>query len=131
MAKVGTFGTIRFTVSDQRLLTFSGLKREVKGKWNNIERIGSKPLTVFSGADLQTITLTIIIDAGLGVAPRKILGQIEKMVENGSAEYLIIGKKQVGSKRWVIIKSSEAWEQVMVKGELFRASVDLTLQEYV
>lgn len=131
MAKIGTLGEIRFTVSDQRLLTFRELKREVKGKWNNMERIGNKPLTVFSGADLQTITLTVLVDAGLGVSPRKILEQIETMVEHGKAEYLIIGKRQVGKKRWTIIKSSEAWEQVIVKGELFRASVVLTLQEYV
>lgn len=130
MAKIGTLGPIRFAVSDQKLLSFHNMKREIAGKWNNMERIGKKPLTVFAGAELQTITLSVILDAGLGVPPRDMLEEIEAMVECGDANYLIIGKRQVGNGRWVVTKSSEAWERVIIKGELFRASVDLTLQEY-
>lgn len=131
MAKIGTFGTIRFKVSDQQLLTFQNLKREITGSWNVMERIGKKPLTVFSGPELQTVSFRIILDAGLGVPPRKTLKKIEDMVEQGIASYLIIGKQQVGKQRWVVTKSSEVWERILVKGELFRATVDLTLQEYV
>lgn len=131
MAKIGTFGTIRFKVSDQQLLTFQNLKREITGSWNVMEWIGKKPLTVFSGPELQTVSFRIILDAGLGVPPRKTLKKIEDMVEQGIASYLIIGKQQVGKQRWVVTKSSEVWERILVKGELFRATVDLTLQEYV
>lgn len=131
MAKIGTFGPIRFSVSDQRILTFQNFKREVSGKWDKMERIGFKPLTVYHGPELQTVSFKIMIDAGLGVPPRDQLFEIERMTENAQAEYLIIGNRQVGSSRWVITKSSEAWEKVIVKGELYRASVDLTLQEYV
>ncbi len=131
MAKIGTLGRIRFKVSDRQLLTFQDFKREVSGSWNNLERIGKKPLTVFSGPELQTATFRVFLDAGLGVSPREMLEEIENMVERGTASYLIIGKQQVGNRRWVITKSSEAWEKILVKGELFRATVELTLQEYV
>lgn len=131
MAKIGTFGPIRFSVSDKRVLTFQNFKREVSGKWDKMERIGLKPLTVFHGPELQTISFKIMIDAGLGVPPRDQLVKIERMTESAQAEYLIVGNCQVGSGRWVITKNSEAWDKVIVKGALYRASVDLTLQEYI
>lgn len=131
MAKIGIFGRIRFKVSDRQLLTFQDFKREISGSWNSMERIGKKPITVFAGPELQTITFKIFLDAGLGVPPREMLEKIEDMVERGTASYLIIGKQQVGNRRWVITKSSEAWEKILVKGELFRATLELTLQEYV
>lgn len=131
MAKVGTYGPIRFTVNDRKVLTFNSMKREITGSWNSMERIRKKPLTIFSGPELQTITITVVLDAGLGVPPRNMLKKIEKMVEKGTAEYLIIGREQVGNGKWVITKSSEAWERIIVKGELYRATVNLTLQEYI
>ena len=73
MAKIGTFGTIRFKVSDRQLLTFQNFKREIAGSWSNMERIRKKPLTVFSGAELQTISFRIFLDAGLGIPPREVL----------------------------------------------------------
>ena len=131
MAKIGTFGTIRFKVSDRQLLTFQNFKREIAGSWSNMERIGKKPLTVFSGAELQTISFRIFLDAGLGIPPIGVWESNGHMVELGNAHYLIIGNQQVGNQRWVITKSSEIWDKILVKGELFRATVDLTLQEYV
>ena len=96
-----------------------------------MERIGKKPLTVFAGAELQKITLTVFLDAGLGTPPRDLLEEIETMAEQGQAEYLIIGRRQVGNGRWVIVKSSEVWDKILIKGELYRATAELTLQEYV
>lgn len=131
MAKIGTFGRIRFKVSDREALLLQNMKREVSGAWNQMERIGQKPLTVFAGAELQKITFTIFLDAGLGVPPRDMLEEIEDMVERGKAEYLIIGQRQVGNRRWALTKSSETWDKILVKGELYRATAELTLQEYV
>ena len=131
MAKVGTFGRIPFRVSDQEAVILQNMKREISGRWSEMELIGKKPLTVFAGADLQKITLTVFLDAGLGTPPRDLLEEIETMTEQGQAEYLIIGRRQVGNGRWVIVKSSEVWDKILIKGELYRATTELTLQEYV
>ncbi len=131
MSRIGTFGKLRFAVSDKEVLTFQKMKRQVSADWSTIERIGKKPLAVFSGPELQSIGFTIILDASLGVPPRQMLDTLEQMVESGNAQYLIIGKERVGKHRWVITKSSETWNTILVKGELYRASVDLSLQEYV
>ncbi len=131
MAKIGTFGKLRFKISDREALIFQNMKRELSGKWNQMERIGQKPLVFFGGSELQKITFTVFLDAGLGVAPRDLLEEMEEMAERGTAEYLIIGQRQVGSGRWVLVKSSEAWDKILNKGELLRATAELTLQEYV
>lgn len=130
--KVGALGSsIVFRVDDNKALTFKNMKREVSGNWGSMERIGKKPLPNFQGAALQTITMDICLDAVLGVKPIKILKKIESMTEQGQAEILIIGRKKVGKNRWVIIKSSEAWDTVLQRGELLKATVSLTLQEYL
>lgn len=131
MAKIGTFGKLRFKISDREALIFQNMKRELSGKWNQMERIGQKPLVFFGGSELQKITFTVFLDAGLGVSPRDLLEEMEEMAERGTAEYLIIGQRQVGSGRWVLVKSSEAWDKILNKGELLRATAELTLQEYV
>ena len=131
MAKIGTFGKLRFKISDREALIFQNMKRELSGKWNQMERIGQKPLVSFGGSELKKITFTVFLDAGLGVSPRDLLEEMEEMTERGTAEYLIIGQRQVGSGRWVLVKSSEAWDKILNKGELLRATAELTLQEYV
>ena len=131
MAKIGTFGKLRFKISDREALIFQNMKRELSGKWNQMERIGQKPLVSFGGPELQKITFTVFLDAGLGVSPRDLLEEMEEMAERGTAEYLIIGQRQGGSGRGVLVKSSEAWDKILTKGELLRATAELTLQEYV
>lgn len=131
MAKIGTFGKLRFKISDKEALIFQNMKRELSGTWNQMERIGQKPLVSFGGPELQKITFTVFLDAGLGVSPRDLLEEMEEMAERGTAEYLIIGQRQVGSGRWVLVKSSEVWDKILTKGELLRATAELTLQEYV
>ena len=131
MAKIGTFGKLRFKISDREALIFQNMKRELSGKWNQMERIGQKPLVSFGGPELQKITFTVFLDAGLGVSPRDLLVEMEELAERGTAEFLIIGQRQVGSGRWVLVKSSEAWDKILNKGELLRATAELTLQEYV
>ena len=40
MAKVGTFGRIPFRVSDQEAVILQNMKREISGRWSEMERIG-------------------------------------------------------------------------------------------
>ena len=94
---IGTLGRkIIFEVSDNRVLTFESMSREVSGRWTEHEVLGVKPKAEFLGPGLQTISLTIHLSAALGVKPRRILDMVERMVERGSAEYLVIGGRLVG-----------------------------------
>lgn len=129
---VGSLGReIVFSVSDSHVLTFSGMTREIAGRWASHEAMGEKPKAEFLGPDCQKIRLDIQLSASLGVRPRRVLETIEDMVEHGTAEYLIIGSRPVGRNPFRITGASEAWDTVYSGGELARAKVTLTLEEYV
>lgn len=131
MAKIGSFGkTIVFETSDARILQPKGLKKEVSGRWTSHSRIGKKPLKQFLGPDADSVTLKIDLDARHGVKPRKTLEKIEKAVKKGTPEKLAIGGKMVSKYKMVIAKASETWDEIWDHGELVRASIDLTFEEY-
>lgn len=128
---IGTLGNqIIFEVSDNRALTFGELGREISGRWATHEALGTKPRAEFLGPGSQTVTLPITLSASLGVRPRDILRTIERMVESGAAEYLIIGNAPVGSGPFRLTGSSETWGHVYRGGELSKASLTITLEEY-
>jgi phage protein U len=128
---IGLLGNLRFRVNDNKVFTFQNMRREISASWNSMERIGQKPISEFGGASLQTVSLEITLDASLGVKPRQLLGDLERMTESGEANKLVIGRKMVGKNKWVITKCSEAWEVILRGGELYRAKVTLSLQEYL
>lgn len=128
---IGLLGSLRFRVNDNKVFTFNNMKREVSASWNTMERIGQKPISEFSGPNLQTISLDITLDASLGVRPRQLLEVLERMTESGQASELVIGRKMVGKNKWVITKCSQAWDVILRGGELYRANVSLSLQEYL
>ncbi|RDY26744.1 phage tail protein [Lachnotalea glycerini] len=129
---IGNLGKlITFQTSDQRILTFSDMQQNVSGRWSTHNRIMRKPFGEFNGAELRSITFTINLDAMLGVRPRKTLEQIEKAVENGLTYPLIIGGKKVGKNKWAITKLSEKWDVIYQKGELAKATLNLSLTEYL
>ncbi len=128
---IGTLGKhIVFEVSDEKVLTFQGMTREVAGRWADHEVLGVKPKPEFLGPGKQTITLPITLSATLGVRPRAVLEAIERMVESGMAEYLVIGSRPVGTHPFCLTASSETWDRLYRRGELARATVSITLEEY-
>ena len=129
--KVGVFGDIIFETSDKKILTFNGFTQGVSGRWATHERIGLKPKQEFLGASLRTISFNMTLNASNGVKPREMLEKLESLVENGIANTLIVGTKPIGENQWIIKEISETWDVVMNKGELAKASLSLSLEEYV
>lgn len=128
---IGTLGKkIVFEVSDDVALTFSGMTRDISGRWADHETMGTKPKPEFLGPGNQTITLPITLSATLGVRPRTMLELVEAMVESGTAEYLVIGTRPVGKNPFRLTASSETWDVVYSRGELAKATVTITLEEY-
>ena len=128
----GKFGTlITFSVSDKKIMTFETLKREGEGRWKEHDLIGSKPRKQFLGPGADTVTLSVTLDARHGVKPRKTLDNIIKWRNAGRAEYLIVKGQKVCANKMVITKTSDTWGEVWNRGELVRATVDLTFEEYI
>lgn len=128
---IGSYGGIYFETSDSRILTPQKLKQKVSGQWSEHKLIGAKSKKEFNGADLRQITFTITFDIMLGVRPRQMLETLEWMIEEGMADYMVIGNKAMGQNKFVITNASEAWDTIYNGGELAKATVDVTMEEYV
>lgn len=128
---IGTLGTdLVFTVSDNYVFTFAGMTRDVSSRWATHETPGVKPRAEFLGPGLQSVSLPITLSSNLGVKPRQMLDVVEQMVETGDTEYLILGYRPVGKNRFRVTASSETWDVIYNQGELARAKLTLTLEEY-
>lgn len=129
---IGTLGTsIVFEVTDEKVMNFTDMNRTVTGNWTSHSVIGQKPKSEFLGAALQTITFNLVLNSALGVRPRAVLDAIAEMVEDGTAEYFVIGSAPVGKNPWKITSVSETWDTILNKGELMKATLSLSLEEYV
>lgn len=131
MAEIGHFGKqIVFEVSDKKVLTFKDFSQKVTGVWSSHKTIGKKPKKEFNGPDSRIISFTVDLDATLGVRPTEVIERFENAVEKGICEYLVIGGRMVGNCRFVIKEISEAWNVIYSKGELAKASINVSMEEY-
>lgn len=129
---IGSWGTaLVFSVSDETVKTFSNLKRTISSSWATHSRIGKKDQVEFLRPGLQKITFNMELNAMLGVRPRAMLELLERCVEKGTVNTFVVGGKRVGSHRWRITSTSEEWDILLNKGELVRASVSVTMEEYL
>lgn len=132
MGKIGNFGKlIVFETSDAKILNFNNFQKTVSGNWGTHDRIGKKPQSEFLGAGLSGVTFDISLNAQHGVRPRNTIKALEKAVEKGQVEYLVIGGAKVGSNKWKITQMTESWNMIMSGGELQAAMVTVTLEEYL
>lgn len=129
---VGSWGNVLiFEVSDDKILTFNKLTRAVGSEWAKHSRIGLKDQSEFIRPTVQKLTFTISLNAMLGVKPRAMLEVIEKAIENGEVNTFVVGGKKIGKNRWKIKSVSEAWDTFLNKGELVKAKVNVTMEEYL
>lgn len=128
---LGSLGDIVFIVTHQKIRTFTDFRRNNNDRWGANEIINNKPRSQFLGPGLDTIDLTVRVDASYGLNPRK---EVDKLVEysrKGKVMPFIIGNKGLGVKHWKITSLTQEWTNVDSKGQLITAIYNLTLEEYV
>lgn len=131
MATIGNFGKlITFEVSSEKMLALKDLKRTVAGRWKKHEIVGAAPRSEFQGPDLDETTITAILSAEHGVKPRATIERLEAATRSGEVDYLIIGGKRVGTGKVYISSISEEWDTIWNKGELVKATINITFAEY-
>lgn len=131
MAQIGNFGKlITFEVSSEKMLALKDLKRTVAGRWKKHEIVGAAPRSEFQGPDLDKTTVTAILSAEHGVKPRATIERLEAAARSGEVDYLIIGGKRVGTGKVYISSISEEWDTIWNKGELVKATINITFAEY-
>jgi phage protein U len=126
---VGYFGDVIFSTSDKRILSFRDFKMDASSNWGEHKRNGLKSQWEFLGPGAGKVSFAIELDAAYGVNPRDELNKLIEYAEKGYVTTLMIGGRNVGSK-WRLTNVSSVWDNIMNEGELVKASVTLTLDEY-
>ena len=127
---IGTFGNMPFEVSENKAFTPSSFRRTAASRWTTHDVSSGKPRTEYIGADLMTVSFEVTLRASLGIKPREILDRLAAMAEGSEVHELVIGGRPVAPCVWRLVQVSEAWDVIMNEGELFSATVSLTLEEY-
>lgn len=128
---VGKYGDVIFETSDKRILAFHSFTQKITGRWGNHMVIGKKEVSEFNGPGKRKISFKMTFNAALGIRPREMLEKLEEIVETGKVDYLMIGGKPVGENRFMINNISETWDVVYSGGELAKASVAVSMEEYI
>ena len=129
---IGNWGAeIIFTVSDSKVLTFNDLNHSVGSAWATHSRIGLKDQVEYLRPNLQKLSFTITLDANLGVRPRATIELLERHAELGSVFPCVVGGRRIGRHSWRMTEVSESWENILNRGELVQAKVNVTMEEYV
>lgn len=129
---VGNWGkTITFVVNSKKVLTFKKMTRTVSARWTAHDIVGKKPKYEFTGPEASKVEISdVLLSAYHGIKPRTMIEKLEKAIEEGKVDYLYIGGKKIGKNKMKLESMSETWDEIWNKGELVRATVDLTFSEY-
>ncbi|MEX3625828.1 phage tail protein [Viridibacillus arvi] len=131
MGQIGSFGGVKFEVSEKTVLTFNEWSRTGSGRWTKIEVSNQKPRKEFIGADLEQITFSVLLKADLGVNPEKVLSKWRKMRDTGKVGKLIIKNKPITQNYFSLESIQESQPTIDNKGNFWQITVSLTLEEYV
>ncbi|MBR4371361.1 MAG: phage tail protein [Victivallales bacterium] len=93
---VGIFGALPFTCSAGFVQTFSRFSRTLGEKWAKHQIIGGKPVLEWTGSEAASITLTVRLDASLGLPPSAGMLMLKAMLESHDAYSLVIGTDYFG-----------------------------------
>ena len=112
-------------------IIFNDLNHSVGSAWATHSRIGLKDQAEYLRPNLQKLSFTITLDANLGVRPRATLELLERHAELGSVFPFVVGGRRIGRHSWRMTEVSESWENILNRGELVQAKVNVTMEEYV
>lgn len=128
---IGTLGSVIFEVSEEFIKTFRDLSFSRQANYTEHAIINSKGLLEFTGLKANTCSLKIVLDASFGLNPAEELDILRKMLIEHEAVAFVIGGEVQGLGLWVIESMNETLDLIMNTGEIFRASVNLSLKEYL
>lgn len=130
MAVMARWGDIKFKVNSEKIFSFSDMKRSYSARWASHSIIGKRPKMEFQGPDMDEITIKVILDAEFGVKPRATMRKFRVAAKRGKVAYFYVGGKKVVIHKLYIASGTENWDEIWSKGELVRATANITFKEY-
>ena len=130
MAAMAKWGSIKFSVSSKKALSFTDMARSYSTKWEQHDIIGARPKMEFRHAEMDEIKITVVLDARLGIKPRATMKLFRSAAKYGEVHRFYIGGRKVARHKFYIASGTEHWSEIWDKGELVRATADITFKEY-
>jgi len=127
---VGSFGSVVFQASRNKILTFDDLKRSTAPRWATHDVHLKKPIPEYLGPGQDIINFTMIFDVSLGVRPLNEMERIMVLCRDGVPHRLVIGGVPFGAKQWVITNYEQMYTHFDGRGNLMRGSSSVTMKEY-
>ena len=131
MAVVGCLGDISFFVSADTVRTLHNLKWSGSARYAVHQRHLGRGLLEFTGTDPDKITFALPRRAARGVNPAADRDKSRCYWPSGRPLPLVIGRKAYGSYRWVITGYSLKAQAHDRRGNIYLATLSVTLQEYL
>lgn len=131
MAKIGSLGNVAFQVSTATIETINNLMWSSSAEYATHERHGTTALTEFTGVDPDKITFDIELSVYLGVSPLTEIDKLRTYLRSGTAISFVMGSRVYGQYRWTITALKIKGQSFDKSGDLERATVSVTLQEYL
>lgn len=130
MGKIGSFAGVTFEVSSNKILTFEQFARSGDARWSNHEINLKKPMPEFMGPNLETLSLSIRLNAHQGVNIESEIAKLRTFRDQGKVGTFVLGTKPITSNYWYIESLSESYRNIDGKGRIISAEVNLTIKEY-
>lgn len=128
---IGALGDVTFEVSISKVFTFDNLNFSHSAKYTEHSIHNRKGVLEFTGINASSASLTIKLDAHLGITPEYELDRLHELLENHTAIPFILDGKIQGWSRWVIESLEESHKIIDNTGALISAEVNIKLKEYL
>ena len=128
---IGSLGEVVFEVSTERVRTFSDFQIQRSAKFSEHAIHGRKGLLEFTGLAPASMSLSIRLDAGLGVNPKEELNTLHDVLTKHQAVPFILDGEPQGDGLWVLEGLDEKHEIVDNHGASIAVEVSLKLKEYI
>ena len=130
MSTIGSWGDLVFTVSQDEINTFTGMKWDSSAKYATHVRHLKSPLLEFTGTDVESMSFALTFSVFLGVNPIKEVEKLQKALRAGEVHRLVLGSKPYGKHKWVLTKVSASLERHDNHGGLLHAKVNVSMSSY-
>lgn len=131
MALIGAFGGVPFQVSSDVVRTLEDAVWSGKASWAVHDRHIGHSLTEFTGLEPDGFTFDMQLSAYLGIDPMQSLVALWGYMRKGKPQPLVLGEKAYGKYRWSLTDMKIKLQNFDPSGNLLRATVSVTLQEYL
>ena len=131
MAQIGKLGDITFEASDEVVRTVSNMSWSGSSRYAVHERHMYDAMSELTGSNADQISFDIILSQNFGINPQTELTRLWRYMRSGQTLPLAIGSKGYGKYRWTITRLDIKLQNFDGSGNVIRAVVTVSLQEYL